>query len=270
MNTKTLIPLLTVAMSIMSFAGCEEPEPILPHEGQNQTVRDPYGETPATHNTVVTYSDCKTNQRDENSVVSSVRYENGILYFTHENIEFNCAINDVSVVHEINGQAIKITINEVLGELVADCNCPRDVNYTIDNIAEGHYNIVVSVRNDTIYQTEMDCHETHNTRVNYSECLSNQRDDSSIASSVRYENGTLYFTHENIEFNCALGNISVVPEINEHTITVIISEIIYGEAANCLCPRNVNYTIDNIKQGTYTIIVKLHGQVIYQGEISCS
>lgn len=268
MNTKTLISLLIVAMSIMSFTGCEEPEPIDPHEGENQTGRVPYGETPAAHNTSVNYSECKTNQRDDSSIASSVRYENGILYFTHENIEFNCAINGVSVVPEINGQAINVKINEVLGDLVADCNCPRDVNYTIDNIAEGHYNIVVAVRNDTIYQTEIDCHETHNTRVNYSECLSLQRDDSSITSSVRYENGTLYFNHENLDVNCGFAGITVEPEINGQTINVIITEV-EGDPADCYCLINANYTIDNIKQGTYTIIVKMHGQVIYQTEISC-
>ena len=268
MRSKSLLSILVVATVLVAFASCEEPEPIVPHEGQNQTGRDPSGETPASHNTVVTYSECKTNQRDVNSIESSVRYENGILYFTHENIEFNCAVNDVSVVPEINGQAINVKISEVLGELVADCNCPRDVNYTIDNIAEGHYNIVVSVRNDTIYQTEMDCHETHNTRVNYSECLSLQRDDSSITSSVRYENGTLYFTHENLDVNCGFAGITVEPEINGQTINVTIIEV-EGEPMDCYCLINANYTIDNIKQGTYTIIVKLHGQVIYQGEISC-
>ncbi|MBO7134575.1 MAG: hypothetical protein J6W06_10520 [Bacteroidales bacterium] len=250
LNIKSL---LFVAMSLVAFAGCEkEQEPEEPAES---------------HHTVVTYSDCKA-QKGFNDITTSVRYENGILYFSHTNVEFNCAVNDVSVVPEINGQTINVTINEVLGELVADCNCPRDVNYTIDNIAEGHYNIVVSVRNDTIYQTEMDCHETHNTRVNYSECLSNQRDDSSITSSVRYENGTLYFTHENLDVNCGFAGITVEPEINGQTINVTIIEV-EGEPMDCYCLINANYTIDNIKQGTYTIIVKLHGQVIYQGEINC-
>ena len=157
MKTKLIISLLVTIIGIMAFASCEEPEPIVPHEGQNQTGRDPYGETPATHNTSVNYSDCKTTQRDGNSIESSVRYENGTLYFTHENIEFNCAVNDVSVVPEINGQAINVTINEVLGDLVADCNCPRDVNYTIDNIKEGTYTIVVKVNGQVIYRGEISC-----------------------------------------------------------------------------------------------------------------
>jgi len=139
LNIKSL---LFVAMSLVAFAGCEkEHEPEEPAES---------------HHTVVTYSECKA-QKGFNDITTSVRYENGTLYFSHTDIEFNCAINDVSVVPEINGQAINVTINEVLGELVADCNCPRDVNYTIDNIKEGTYTIVVKVHGQVIYQGEISC-----------------------------------------------------------------------------------------------------------------
>ena len=142
MKRLTIKSLLFVAISLIAFVGCkkdQEPE-----------------ETPVTHNTIVNYSECKAH-KSFNDIVTSVRYENGTLYFTHTDVEFNCAIINVSVVPEITEQTINITMNEVCGELVADCLCPIDVNYSIDNIKQGTYTIVVKVADYTIYQAEMDC-----------------------------------------------------------------------------------------------------------------
>ena len=267
MNTKILKLLLVAMIVVFAFVGCEEPETIVPYEPQNHTERDPQaGSTTETHNTMVNFSECKSQQRDGDSIVSSVRYENGTLFFTHENVEFNCGIDDISVVPEIEGQTIMVTISEIC-EMPADCICPRDVNYSIDNINEGHYNVVVKNGDIIIYQSEIDCHDTHNTMVTYSECKA-QKSFSDIATSVRYENGTLYFTHTDVELNCAIEDVSVVPEINGQAITVTISEIC-EEYANCVCPIDINYSIDNIKAGSYAIVVKVKGYTIYQTEIIC-
>ena len=143
MKTKTLTLLIFVAIATIAFIGCkkdQEPE-----------------ETPIiTHNTIVNYSECKAH-KSFNDIATSVRYENGTLYFTHTDVEFNCAIEGVSVVPEINEHTITVTISEVLGEDVADCNCPIDINYSIDNIKEGTYTIIVKVADYTIYQAEIDC-----------------------------------------------------------------------------------------------------------------
>ena len=268
MNTKILKSLLVATIGVLAFAGCEEPEPLVPNEYQNHVGRDPQGGTSTeTHNTTVNYSECKSQQRDGESIVSSVRYENGTLFFTHENVEFNCGIDDISVEPVIDGQTIRVTISEIC-EMPADCICPRDVNYTIDNINEGHYNVVVKNGDIIIYQSEIDCHGTHNTIVTYSDCKV-QKSFSDIATSVRYENGTLYFTHTDVELNCAIEDVSVVPEISGQTITVIISEICGEEYADCVCPIDINYSIDNIKPGSYAIVVKVSGYTIYQTEINC-
>ena len=146
MKTKTLSLLVSVLMAMIAFVGCEKE-----HEPEQEPE-----EIAESHNTIVTYSECKAH-KGFNDIVTSVRYENGTLYFTHTDVEFNCAINDVSVVPEVNGQTINIAMNEVCGELVADCLCPIDVNYSIDNIKAGTYTIVVKVADYTIYQAEMDC-----------------------------------------------------------------------------------------------------------------
>ena len=119
MNTKILKLLLVAMIVVFAFVGCEEPETIVPYEPQNHTERDPQGGSATeTQNTTVNYSECKSQQRDGDSIVSSVRYENGTLFFTHENIEFNCGIDDISVEPEIEGQTIGlmlVVVSETVG-----------------------------------------------------------------------------------------------------------------------------------------------------------
>jgi|GEM_PF-2580589 len=266
MNRNLFISLLVATIGAIAFAACEEPDSRLPYYENDYTGRDPLGLYAETYNTTVNFTECKS-KKDGDSLVSSVSYEYDTLFFSHENLHVNCAFDSISVEPEINGGTINVTITEY-GEPEANCICPIDVNYTIDNIKEGHYNIVVTMANDTIYQTEIDCIEPHNTAVSHSECKSQQRNDASIVSSVWYENDTLFFTHENIYVNCAFDDVTVVPEINGQTITVVINEVV-TEEADCLCAIDLNYNIDNIKDGTYNIIVKMGAVAIFQTQITC-
>jgi hypothetical protein len=55
--------------------------------------------------------------------------------------------------------------------------------------------------------------------------------------------------------------------VDNQTIDLNLKENSY--AANCVCPVDVNYSIDNIKAGTYELIVR-HADIIkYQEEITC-
>ena len=54
---------------------------------------------------------------------------------------------------------------------------------------------------------------------------------------------------------------------SELTIDLNLKDSSY--AANCVCPVDVNYSIDNIKVGTYELIVRQISLVIYQEKITC-
>ena len=110
---------------------------------------------------------------------------------------------------------------------------------------------------------------SHNTGVSYSQCKSQgQRDVGEETISTNYENGILRLMVENLCVNCGFDSISAVSVHDAQTISVKFIEICEHQA-NCICPIDVNCTIDNIKAGTYELIISKDDSVIYQEEIIC-
>ncbi len=75
-----------------------------------------------------------------------------------------------------------------------------------------------------------------------------------------YQQGTLFLTHLNGEFNCCIESIQAVISVDETTI--MISEIEYygdGTPCYCLCPFDVDFEIWSLSVGQYTIHIELEG-----------
>ena len=108
----------------------------------------------------------------------------------------------------------------------------------------------------------------HNTTLSYTGCHSNQKDGYEPIVSTNYENGILLLAIENFYIDCAIDSLSVFSEVDNQTIDVNIREIL-ETTSNCACRIGVNCSIDNIKVGTYELILREDSFVFYQEEITC-
>ncbi|MBR5982799.1 MAG: hypothetical protein IK025_03625 [Bacteroidales bacterium] len=154
MKNSILISLLVAAMGVMAFVGCEKPEPI---EEPQIVVINPQDTTPVTHNTTLSYTGCHSNQsKGDYDPIISISYENNTLLLTIENLRVNCADDNViSADWEFDNQTIKVNLHE--SSYSANCICPIDVNYSIDNINTGIYELIITKNSLTIYQEEITC-----------------------------------------------------------------------------------------------------------------
>jgi len=159
MKKNVLISLLVAAMGMIVFMGCEKPETDdRPTAIAHQVTDNPQGSTtPVTHNTTLSYTGCHSSQsKGYYDPIVSTEYENGVLLLRIENYYVNCGIDSLSVVSEIDSQTINVSINEIC-ELQTNCTCPIDVNYSIDKIAPGNYELII-IRHELVrYQGEIIC-----------------------------------------------------------------------------------------------------------------
>ncbi len=158
MKRTFIISLLVAAMGMIAFVGCEKPETDeRPTAIAHQVTDNPQGSTtPVNHNTTLSYTGCHSSQRDSYYGEVSTNYENGVLLLNIENFNVNCGIDSLSVVSEIDSQTINVNINEIC-ELQTNCFCPIDVNYSIDNIKPGNYELIIITAGLIFYQEEIIC-----------------------------------------------------------------------------------------------------------------
>ena len=148
MKRLVLISLLVVAMGVMAFVGCEKPEPI--EEPQDNA-------TTLTHKTELKYSGCHSSKRNGSyEPIISTNYENYTLQLVIDNFYVNCGIDSLTVVSEFDAQTIYVNLIEIC-ENQANCICPIDINYSIDNIKQSTYELVINRGNSIIYQEEITC-----------------------------------------------------------------------------------------------------------------
>ena len=95
-----------------------------------------------------------------------------------------------------------------------------------------------------------------------SECKQWSNTDERPSLNIIYQNGEWHFTHE-FDLNCAINTIDVEVEIVGHDI-IIQYETDDENVMNCICTKVLQYEIENIPEGTYNIIIKMFGTVIYQ------
>ena len=163
MKKALIISLLVAAMGMIAFMGCEKPEQVenpttttIASQTTETPATNPQGETtPVTHNTTLSYSGCHSGQRDGYDPIVSTNYENGILQLIVDNFYVNCGMDSITAASEISEQTINININD--WGFSANCVCPIDVNYSIDNIKSGNYELIVNRGGLVIYQEEITC-----------------------------------------------------------------------------------------------------------------
>ena len=164
MKKTLIISLLVAAMGMIAFVGCEKPEQIEKPTATitaSQTTENPsanpQGETtPITHNTTLSYTGCHSGQRDGYEPTVVTNYENGVLMLTIEDFRVNCAMDSVFSELEVDNQTINLSLRE--NSDAANCTCPIDVNYSIDNIKAGTYELIIRHGSSWIvYQEEITC-----------------------------------------------------------------------------------------------------------------
>ena len=100
----------------------------------------------------------------------------------------------------------------------------------------------------------------HVCDVVFSGCLGNNTRNDTVV--FQYENGQLSVRH-NLRLNCAASNVIIYPTINNNIIdiTYLVDDNI---SANCICPTELSYSINNFPSGTYIVIIRVGNTVIYQ------
>ena len=164
MKRTIIISLLVAAMGVIAFVSCEKEDTtgnptntIVASQTTETPATNPQGETtPITHNTELSYTGCHSGQRDGYDPIVSTNYENGILLLTIEGFRVNCAMDSVFSELEVDNQTISLSICET-NPYSANCTCPIDVNYSIDNLKAGIYELIVKHYDWIVYQEEVTC-----------------------------------------------------------------------------------------------------------------
>jgi len=158
MKKNVLISLLVAAMGMIVFMGCEKPETDdRPTAIAHQVTDNPQGSTtPVTHNTTLSFTGCHSSQsRDDNDPIVSMIYENEVLLLNIDNFRVCCAMDSVLSELNIDNQTIDVNLKE--NSYAANCICPVDVNYSIDNIKVGTYELILRHADLVFYQEEIIC-----------------------------------------------------------------------------------------------------------------
>lgn len=73
---------------------------------------------------------------------------------------------------------------------------------------------------------------------------------------ISYADGSIHVTHYNLLVNCGFMEGGVVVDINVDGSTITISEHEnpHSPLANCDCTTDNSFQIDNVPQGTYTLV----------------
>ncbi len=167
MKRTFIISLLVAAMGVIAFMGCEKPEEIenpvvsKPQTTDSTVINPQTSDTANTqsviHNTELSYSDCNHNFKSGiYDPIISPNYNNGIFQLMIENFCISCGVYNVFAESEIDAQTISVNLR-VIYESQANCICSIDVDYSIDNIKPGNYELIISNGGWVIYQEEITC-----------------------------------------------------------------------------------------------------------------
>ena len=95
-----------------------------------------------------------------------------------------------------------------------------------------------------------------------------QSDDKSDGDALTYQyiGGVLHITHE-LMLNCASSAVAIEASISGNVITINYT-VDDNISADCLCPKTLNYSIQNLPSGNYTLIILLDGYGLLQQNIT--
>lgn len=245
MKRTFIISLLVAAMGMIAFVSCEKEDTI-----ENPTITaissqttteppatNPQGETtPVTHNTTLSYTDCNHNfKRGLYDPIISYTYENGILSLLIENFCLSCGDYTVVESSEIDAQTINVNFG-IIYELQANCICSIDVDYSVDNIKPGNYELIIRDSGIVIYQEEITCSNQYGEGISEENIFAGNR-EFSIGNSEC--NKLVYNGRYGNDFNSAVDSLKRIcawrlNEYGEDGYEVMIEPIL-----------NVNFSYDD-------------------------
>ena len=202
----------------------------------------------------------------------------GALTLTHVNAGLNCCPSPTLTV-TVDGNVITITETD---ENQCHCLCLYDIQYKVENLTDGQYQIVVNEAIDgggdplaftvvfdnpvigeycvarSVYPWSDD---VGGMVVTHSGCLSHEGAALSTVPSnqscISYSydgSGVLSITHSNAAFNCCVDNLGVAVERDGNTITITEYEIL-SNPCTCLCLYDFEYAVLNLPPGQYNFVI---------------
>lgn len=93
----------------------------------------------------------------------------------------------------------------------------------------------------------------NNKIISLSACKYNQTKEDYVYSFSYYVNGSsLFIQKENAYYNCCIDSIIINSNINDDTLFIYEIESA-PNPCNCICPRDIQYSISNIPIGEYIV-----------------
>ena len=127
---------LNVLIIAVSFFACSKDE----------TIQNPEKTSLAQLEELI-FSGCKGNKatfgNNENILIEPI--SEGKIKVTHQNVMFNCCIEEPNIKFNIKGNTIQV--DESTSAPVCNCICPYDVELLIDSLEPGIYNFILTYEN---------------------------------------------------------------------------------------------------------------------------
>lgn len=95
--------------------------------------------------------------------------------------------------------------------------------------------------------------DLNNKIISLSSCKYNQTKEDYVYSFSYYVNGSsLFIQKQNAYYNCCIDSIIINSHINNDTLFIYEIEST-SNPCNCICPRDIQYSISNIPIGKYIV-----------------
>lgn len=95
--------------------------------------------------------------------------------------------------------------------------------------------------------------DLNNKIISLSSCKYNQTKEDYVYSFSYYVNGSsLFIQKQNAYYNCCIDSIIINSHINNDTLFIYEIESA-SNPCNCICPRDIQYSISNIPIGEYIV-----------------
>ena len=278
---------LTVFVTVALVLGCDdEKAPMVSPDGA-----PPSGKLLATYGCKL-FTDTKLGFAPSDKECLSWEYDGeSVLSLKHQNAGFNCCPDEITAQITIDGNVIRIVEDEDMTSGGCYCLCLFDVNYEIEHLAPGEYQIIIlgpymSVDWGTdgvdsieftvdisAMPTGFECIQRNHYPWHVFACPDGRivnatgckefsdgnmdyfapEDQDCIAYEYDGE-GLLQLTHINAGLNCCP---IIVADIDVVGSTIIIEEIdsLDNGGCDCLCLFDIDYEITNLLPGEYTVKV---------------
>ena len=139
------------------------------------------------------------------------------------------------------------------------------INYTYDYNILYVYDMTRGIAIDwtayfCYFRKEGENRELPVSDVHFSGCLGKNIRNDSI--NFQFEDHLLNVRHL-LNLNCAASSVIVHSGIHGNTIDIsyLVDDNI---SANCFCPTELDYMVHDIPSGTYNVVIRLDGRIIYQ------